>query len=151
MRGYLTYCYCRQDSEKFEKLEEKTDPNFKEGTYTECHNDIRKRIQPGDFLFLRTNWKDTPYIIGYYEISEKRDGEFGKILVAKNRICIDFNLQIDKELLAFLKPGLKIEMKPEKMSWAQYVNNTLGFRKYIILNEEKTKGLLNRIKQNGWN
>ncbi len=150
MKGYLTYCYCKQNLEKFEKLDEKTDPNFQEGTYSECHNDIRERIQLGDYLFLRTNWRQEPYIIGYYEISEKHEGEFGKILIAKNRVCIDFNLYIDQELLAFLRPGLKIELKPEEMSWAQYVNYTLGHRKYIILNEEKTNSLLSKIKQNGW-
>ncbi|MGB9708150.1 MAG: hypothetical protein ACPLXC_02375 [Candidatus Pacearchaeota archaeon] len=150
MKGYLTYCYCKQDSEKFEKLDEKVDPNFKEGSYKVCHREIRNRIQVGDFLFLRTNWRNEPYIIGYYEISEKRDSETGKILIAKNRLCIDFNLEIDRELLNILRPELNIDLKSETVSWVKYVNNSLGCRGYLFLNEEKTKTLVKMIHSNSW-
>lgn len=148
MKGYLTYCYCKQDSARFEKLDEKVDPDFQKGTYSICHHDIRERIQIGDFLFLRTNWRDTPYIIGYYEISKKCDGRFGPVLVAKNRICINFNLEINPELLEFLRPGKS--SKPKNISWAQYVNYALGHRKYIVLEEGKTKSLATLIKQSSW-
>lgn len=148
MKGYLTYCYCKQNSEKFERLDEKIDPNFKEGKYSVCHRDIRERIQVGDFLFLRTNWRNCPYLVGYYEISEKYKGKFGPVLLAKNRICVDFNLPIDAEILHYLRPELKIDnYESKRISWAQYVNYALGHRKYIVLGEEKTQNLAMLIKQ----
>ncbi len=160
MEGYLTYCYCDQDSEKFERgwvkdegnLWQKTDPNFQERTYSECHLKLREKIQIGDYLFFRTNWRRAPYIIGYFLIGDKKKQEEfeGPRLIAKERLCIDFNFQIDAELLTFLSPRLKMAPKPEKMSWAQYVNNTLGCRKDIVLNEEKTKNLLKIIHCNVW-
>lgn len=107
MKGYLAYCYCRQDSEKFEKLDGKTYPTFRKDTYSVCHREIREKIQVKYSLFLRTNWRGCPYIVGYYEINEK-NSNLGPILVAKNRLGIAFNLPIDAEILGYLKLGLKI-------------------------------------------
>lgn len=159
MLSAITFCFSDPSSEIFKRgiiretksgIERKAYLNFEKGTYSVCHQTPREKIESGGTLFFRTTCRDDFYIIDYFEISEKRDGEFGKILVAKNRVCIDFNLHINHELLVFLRPGLKIDLLPAKRSWVQYVNYTLGYKKHIVLNEEKTKSLLSRIKQNGW-
>lgn len=159
MEGYLTYCYCDQDSEKFErewvksegKLWQKTDPNFQEGTYSECHQRLREKIQTGDYLFFRTNWRSVPYIIGYFLIGnkEKQDEFEGPQLIAKDRLCIDFNLHLNKELVEMINPEARNLYKNVR-SWAEGVNFALGFRQYKKLNEEKTKNLLKLIHRNAW-
>ena len=74
----------------------KDDPNFEKGTYSRCHRALRKTLRIGDVLFFRTLWRDTPYLIGYFEITQKTGDEENPLCVTDvtHSKCVDFLIPI---------------------------------------------------------
>jgi hypothetical protein len=160
MTGRIVYCYSDQRISIFRQgiidNQRKTDPNFSNGTYSVCQLKLRKVIEPEDVLFFRTAWKDKPYIIGYFIIGNKKLGEYGPVLIAKERICINYNLPITEEIIRFLRPDLNGKInKTLKLRLSggiernatslENANFCLGCRSFLNLPEKQTEGLIKII------
>lgn len=152
----ITFCFSDQNSNKFKRgiiqktkcgLERKVDPDFEKGTYSVCHQKLREKMEVGGTLFFRTTWHDEPYIIGYFDIGEKVKGEYGPILIAKKKVCVDYDLSISIMTLEKIAPGFPHFSYILHKTMPQIVNYALG-RQYKVLNEEQAiylKTLIERI------
>ena len=140
----ITFCFADQDSETFKRaivketkcgLERKADPDFEEGTYSVCHQKLREKMEAGGTLFFRTTWRDEPYIIGYFDIAERKEGEYGPVLIAKKRVCINYRLPVSFLILDKLAPNSLYFKHLLYKTMPQVVNYAPG-RQYKILEEE---------------
>ncbi|MBS3165007.1 hypothetical protein J4439_06255 [Candidatus Woesearchaeota archaeon] len=165
MQGYLTYCFSDWLSESFRRapmrirdgkrtdvplrtsLEDlvegedyyvKADPDFDALTYRVCHRRLRERIQPGDYLFFRTNHCEQQYVIGYFRIQGKEDSERGPILHGDraDSLLLDFRLELSPQnwdVVQRLNP--RAQYHPERSINLNLL--ALG-RNYLLLDEERT-------------
>lgn len=108
----------------------KPDPDFKKGTYSRCHRALRKTLQPRDTLFFRTLWHGAPYLIGYFEIIEKRGDVNNPICVTDvtHMKCVDFLIPITQGMVKIANPKARFK----KRHFNMVVNENLG-RSYMEL------------------
>lgn len=175
-RGFITYCFSDWEADTFKRapmairdgtrtdtplhgsLEGlvkdedyyfKPDPDFEQGTYSRCHRTLREQIQPGDFIFFRTNYKDRQFLIGYFRIKDKIDGKKGPILVADpdESRCIDFEFELSEENWDVIE-----KLNPRAINGydsGRTINRNMMFlgRNYLILDNEKTNFLLGLLSE----
>ena len=108
----------------------KPDPDFKKGTYTRCHKALRKTLHIGDVLFFRTLWRDAPYLIGYFEITDKTEDSENPLCVTDvtHSKCVDFLIPITKGMVLVANKKARFG----KRHFNMVVNENLG-RSYMEL------------------
>jgi|GEM_PF-6640090 len=108
----------------------KADPDFEKGTYSRCHKVLRKTLRIGDVLFFRTLWQDSPYLIGYFEITNKMgDGENPLCVTdVTHSKCVDFLIPIGPGMVLMANSKAKLESR----HFNKLVNEYMG-RSYLEL------------------
>ncbi len=172
-RGYITYCFSDWNEKTFSNgvmlmrngvrtdtairhiipdhwregthYYTKPDPDFKKWTYSRCHKRLRRRMEPGDVLFLRTMWRSQEYFVGYFFIKEKTGDPADPILVAdKNRslFLLHFDTPISSGLIMKLNPSATKERaaKYHPNIFAQFLG-----RESLGLNERRTAFLMRHL------
>lgn len=175
-RGFITYCFSDWEADTFKRapmvmrdgkrtdtplhgsldtLVEgedyyiKPDPDFDGLTYSRCHRKLREQIQPGDYLFFRTNYRDRQFLIGYFRIQEKLGGEKGPVLIADpdESRCVDFSCELSGEnweIVEKLNPRAIGGYDPGRA-----ISRNMMFlgRNYLVLDREKTDYLLGLLSE----
>ncbi|MEW6617432.1 MAG: hypothetical protein AB1333_03390 [Patescibacteria group bacterium] len=121
----------------------KKDPDFKNGTYSVCHQGLRRVIRPGDYLFFRTLWRGRQYLIGYFFIKEKSGSDpKNPVLVAdlKKSKLVHFSIPITSKIVKKINPKFS-EEKFKTRHPNQVINEFLG-RYSTRLSYQATKYLL---------
>jgi hypothetical protein len=120
------------DSEEIEGVDwyRKQDPDFIKGTYSRCHRALRKTLRVGDLLFFRTLWRNNPYLIGYFKITEKKGDLENPVCVTDvtQSKCVDFLIPISPGMV--LMANEKVELG--KRHFNKLVNEFMG-RSYLEL------------------
>ncbi len=174
-RGFITYCFSDWEADSFKRAPMKIrdgersevpqhgsleglvegedyylkpDPDFDELTYGICHRKLREKIQPGDYLFFRTNHRDQQFIIGYFRVADKVEGDRGPVLIAdpERSRCIDFDFKLSEDnwdVVETLNPRAKGRYDSERADSRNMM--ALG-RNYLILDQEKTDYLLGLLQ-----
>jgi len=124
----------------------KVDPNFTDWTYSRCHKRLRRRMEPGDILFLRTLWREKQYFIGYFVIVRKSGDPNDPVLIAdpsRSLFVQEFTDPISTQIVLKLNPGAT--RKHAAMYHPNIFAQFLG-RESLGLDERRTAFLVYHLK-----
>lgn len=123
----------------------KADPDFDRGTYSVCHQGLRKILKPKDIIFFRTLWRGQQYLIGYFVVKGKTGSVTDPTVFADTeRSClINFALPVTLELAQQINPETKYRYGVHPNAT---LNGRLG-RNYKRIDEQTTRMLVALIEE----